>query len=245
VHRVFVAGRSSIGLRDHHPHRPRQPVQRVGNPRPPLPFPGLRSSAGMVRGTSCPLGARRRANLPRQPDLAMLPAPPPAPLRLGRQAPPGRHLRRDHARRPPARGPASRSAATSTMAGMTRCVELCARISVAGCWLALPRRPSGHSLLRPSAPGDLGGPHVHVNTESRGPAAVCRRSVGIAHRRLRRGSPGGSVIPVAASGEANRSDDGDRCRPSQCPPTEVRHVVFSSLPLDVTMALGRAKYRLT
>jgi Domain of unknown function (DUF222) len=38
-----------LGLRHHHPHRPRQPVQRPGHPRPPLPVPRLRPAPRMDR----------------------------------------------------------------------------------------------------------------------------------------------------------------------------------------------------
>ncbi|MGH9227147.1 MAG: DUF222 domain-containing protein [Acidimicrobiales bacterium] len=49
VHRVFVAGRSSIlDYGTVRPHRPRQPLQRPGHRRPALPVPRLRPSARMV-----------------------------------------------------------------------------------------------------------------------------------------------------------------------------------------------------
>jgi hypothetical protein len=51
-------------------------------------------------------------------------------------------------------------------------------------------------------------------------------------------------MPVAARGEAN-CDDGNRRRPSKSPPTNVRHVLSSSVPDDVTMSSGTANHRFT
>jgi hypothetical protein len=60
-----------LGLRDHHPHRPRESVQRPGHPRPALPLPRLRPTPRVERGPSRPLGHPRRRHRPRQPRPRM------------------------------------------------------------------------------------------------------------------------------------------------------------------------------
>ncbi|HET6921471.1 MAG TPA: DUF222 domain-containing protein [Jiangellaceae bacterium] len=109
VHRVFVAGRSSILdygtttrtvpanlynaliIRDQHCRFP-------GCDRPP-DWTEAHHVRWVTHGGPTSL---------RQPRPAMLPASPPAPARLGRQTPPRRHLHRDCARWPHPRRPAPR-----------------------------------------------------------------------------------------------------------------------------------------
>jgi hypothetical protein len=116
------------GLRHRHANDPGPVVQRVGDPRPPMPLPRLRPAGALVRGSSRPiLGQRGTDAAIESCDALQQASPLPPPARLARQTPPRRHPRDHRPPRPrPHHQPTIRTTTTPTAARMSHSSALSA-----------------------------------------------------------------------------------------------------------------------